>query len=77
MNPHGSLRSTAMLLRQVCGNLKFRSVTARSTLLAGAPVTVAGLYASGLGLNGNAVVLSNWMNPVSMPVLPIWLEIQT
>src|SRR3989442_6965658 len=77
MNPHGSLRSTAMLLRQVCGNLKLRSVTARATLAAGAPVTVAGLYASGLGLNGYAVVLSAWMNPVSMPVLPIWLEIQT
>src|SRR5881628_3659403 len=57
MRPHTSLRSTAMLLRHVCGNLKFGSVTARSTVFAGAPVTVFGLYASGLGLNGNAVVL--------------------
>ena len=36
-----------------------------------------GLYASGFGLNGNAVVFVAWMKPVSIPVLPIWFEIQT
>ncbi len=59
ISPHGSLRSSAMLLRHTCGNLKFGSVTARSTLAAGAPVTVAGLYLSGFGLNGRISVLSN------------------
>jgi hypothetical protein len=42
-SPHPSRRSTARLVRQVCGNLKFGSVTARSTLAAGAPVTERGL----------------------------------
>src|SRR6266851_3980684 len=77
MRPIGSLRSTAKLLLHTCGNLKSALVTARSTLAAGAPVTVAGLYASGFGLNGKAVVESACLNPVSTPVLPIWLEIQT
>src|SRR3954452_16286728 len=73
--PHGILRSTAMLVRHVCGNLKLLSVTATSALAGGCPVA-ASLYASGFGLNGYAVVFVAWMNPVSMPELPIWLEIQ-
>jgi hypothetical protein len=40
-------------------------------------VTEVGLYASGLGLNGRVVVLSMDANPVSTPVFPTWLEIQT
>ena len=66
-----------MLVRQVCGNLKSLSVTARSTLAAGAPVTLVGLYFSVSVVNGKARVFSAWTNPVSTPVLPIWFEIQT
>src|SRR2546423_2441228 len=63
--PPGSRRSIATLLRHVCGNLKLRSVTARSTLVAGAPVTLVGLYASGFGLKGNALVaVTVSMSPV-------------
>src|SRR5206468_764510 len=46
------------------------SVHARA-VLAGAPVTTLGLYLSGFGSNGNAVVLSTCTRPVSTPVLPI------
>src|SRR5437762_10069398 len=76
IRPHASRRSRAMLLRQVCGNLKLLSVTATSALAGGLP-EAPGLYASGFGLNGNPAVLSAWMNPVSMPELPIWFEIHT
>src|SRR6266566_4688841 len=58
VTPQGSCWSMAMLLRHSCGNLKLGSVSASWKLAAGAPVTVAGLYASGLGLKGYAVVLS-------------------
>src|SRR5258708_39832757 len=75
-SPHGIRRSTAMLVLQVCGNLKLGSVSATSALVGGT-VTVLGLYLSGLGLNGKAVVLSTDVKPLSMPVLPIWFEIQT
>src|SRR5205814_10495846 len=78
VRPHPSLRSRAMLLRHVSGNLKFPSVTARFVLGGGAPVTLFGLYASGFGLNGNAVVgVTESTRPVSMPVFPIWFETQT
>src|SRR6267378_5786496 len=61
----GSRWSIARLLRQIWGNLKLGSVSASWKLAAGAPVTVAGLYASGFVLNGYAVVLSAWIKPVS------------
>ena len=42
------------------------------------PPVGAGLYLSGLGLNGNVVTgASVSRNPYSTPVLPIWFEIQT
>ena len=79
MRPHGSFRSTAMLLRHVCGNLKFGSVTARLVLAGGSPVTRGRLVVVGVRVERvvgpRPGVVS--VNPVSMPVLPIWFEIQT
>lgn len=79
---NGNFWSIPILVRHICGNLNFGSVSASSYFAAGSPVIFDGLYAFGLGLKGRFVngllfESSNLSKPVKIPLFPIWFEIQT
>ena len=76
--PPGSRRSTAMLVRQTCGNLKFVVGDVQLVAGRGRAGHVRRLVRVRIRVERpNAVVLSSWSKPVSTPVLPSWFEIQT